>query len=118
MSPHFHPYHQITPNARSAPNPPESPSIPWSHRSTATPHSSGIAHLQAELARTTGRLEYLGERTDLAAVHKLLGNAMIIGTWAVLADVLDHDRAEFLRGVDVDAQFRERCGEARPAASG
>lgn len=53
MSPHFHPYHQITPNGRSAPNPPDSPSIPWSHRSTATPHSSGIAHLQAELARMT-----------------------------------------------------------------
>ena len=29
MSPHFHPFHQITPNGRSAPNPPDSPSIPW-----------------------------------------------------------------------------------------
>ena len=37
---------------------------------------------------------------------------------AMLADVLDHDRSEFLRGVDVDAQFRERRGEARPAAGG
>lgn len=36
----------------------------------------------------TGRLEYLGERADLAAVYKLLGNAMFIGTWGVLADIL------------------------------
>jgi 3-hydroxyisobutyrate dehydrogenase-like beta-hydroxyacid dehydrogenase len=44
--------------------------------------------VQADLARMTGRLEYLGERTDRAAVDKLLGNAMIIGVWAVMADVL------------------------------
>ena len=36
----------------------------------------------------TGRLEYLGERPDLAAVYKLLGNAMFIGLWAVMADIL------------------------------
>ena len=36
----------------------------------------------------TGRLEYVGERADLAAVYKLLGNAMFIGTWGVLADIL------------------------------
>ena len=41
-----------------------------------------------ELAKTTGRLEYLGERSDLAAVNKLMGNAMIIGLFAVMADVL------------------------------
>jgi 3-hydroxyisobutyrate dehydrogenase-like beta-hydroxyacid dehydrogenase len=56
--------------------------------------------VQAELARTTGRLEYLGERTDLAAVNKLLGNAMIIGTWAVLADVLTLARACGVEGAD------------------
>jgi 3-hydroxyisobutyrate dehydrogenase-like beta-hydroxyacid dehydrogenase len=44
--------------------------------------------VQADLARMTGRLEYMGERTDLAAVNKLLGNAMIIGVWAAMADVL------------------------------
>jgi 3-hydroxyisobutyrate dehydrogenase len=44
--------------------------------------------VEAELARMTGRLEYMGERTDLAAVNKLLGNAMLIGLWAVMADVL------------------------------
>jgi 3-hydroxyisobutyrate dehydrogenase-like beta-hydroxyacid dehydrogenase len=36
----------------------------------------------------TGRIEYLGERGDLAAVHKLFGNAMIIGVSAVMADIL------------------------------
>ncbi len=41
-----------------------------------------------ELAKMTGRLEYLGERPDLGAVNKLLGNTMLIGSWAVLADVL------------------------------
>ena len=56
--------------------------------------------VQADLARTTGRLEYLGERTDLAAVNKLLGNAMIIGTWAVLADVLTLASACGVEGAD------------------
>ena len=43
--------------------------------------------VKADLARMTGRLQYLGERADLAAVHKLFGNAMIIGMAAVLADI-------------------------------
>ena len=44
--------------------------------------------VRGELAAMTGRLEYLGERADLAAVHKLFGNAMIISVSAALADVL------------------------------
>jgi len=44
--------------------------------------------VKAELARMTGRLEYLGERSDIAAVNKLFGNAMIIGMSAVMADIL------------------------------
>jgi 3-hydroxyisobutyrate dehydrogenase-like beta-hydroxyacid dehydrogenase len=56
--------------------------------------------VQAELARMTGRLEYLGERTDLGAIDKLLGNAMIIGTWAVLADVLTLAQACGVEGAD------------------
>ncbi|HEX9721219.1 MAG TPA: NAD(P)-dependent oxidoreductase [Ramlibacter sp.] len=44
--------------------------------------------VQADLARMTGRLEYLGERADLAAVNKLFGNAMIIGVSALMADIL------------------------------
>jgi len=44
--------------------------------------------VRSDLSKMTGRLEYLGERTDLAAVNKLFGNAMIIGVSAVIADVL------------------------------
>jgi 3-hydroxyisobutyrate dehydrogenase-like beta-hydroxyacid dehydrogenase len=53
----------------------------------------------ADLARMTGRLEYMGERPDLAAVDKLLGNAMIIGACAVMADVL-----ALAKACGVDAQ--------------
>lgn len=41
-----------------------------------------------ELTQMTGRLEYLGERSDLAAVNKLFGNALIIGLGGVIADVI------------------------------
>ena len=44
--------------------------------------------VEADLARMTGRLTYMGERSDLAAANKLLGNAVIIGLSAVIADVL------------------------------
>src|SRR5262245_32075960 len=40
------------------------------------------------LSRMATRVEYLGERPDLAAVFKLCGNAYIIGTSALVADVL------------------------------
>lgn len=44
--------------------------------------------VRAELAAMTTRLEYMGERADLAAVNKLFGNAMIIGVSALVADIL------------------------------
>ena len=44
-------------------------------------------NVKADLAKMTGRVEYFGERADLAAVNKLFGNAMIIGVAAVMADV-------------------------------
>ncbi len=50
-----------------------------------------------DLARMTGRLEYLGERADLAALNKLFGNAMIVGLIAVTSDVLAMAQAS---GVD------------------
>lgn len=53
--------------------------------------------VQAALAVMTTRLEYLGERPDLAAVNKLFGNAMIIGVSAVVADILTMAQAS---GVD------------------
>ncbi|MCU0647081.1 MAG: NAD(P)-binding domain-containing protein [Gemmatimonadaceae bacterium] len=46
------------------------------------------AQVAEVLAGMTGRVEYLGERTDLAAVHKLLGNAMIVTMAGGFADVL------------------------------
>lgn len=56
--------------------------------------------VQGELARMTGKIEYLGERTDLAAAHKLFGNAMIIGMSAVLADILTIAQASNVPGED------------------
>jgi 3-hydroxyisobutyrate dehydrogenase len=54
--------------------------------------------VKADLAKMTGRVEYLGERPDLAAVEKLFGNAMIIGVSAVLADVLTIAQASNVPG--------------------
>lgn len=59
--------------------------------------------VSAELARMTGRLDYLGERADLAAINKLFGNAMLIGAWAVLADVFALAKAT---GVDATDAVR------------
>jgi 3-hydroxyisobutyrate dehydrogenase-like beta-hydroxyacid dehydrogenase len=73
--------------------------------------------VQADLARMTGRLEYLGERTDLAAVNKLLGNAMIIGVCGVVADALTlakacgvhaEDAVRRLAALDVNAMVARR----------
>lgn len=44
--------------------------------------------VQPELARMAQRVEYLGERPELAAVFKLCGNAFIIGIAGLVADVL------------------------------
>jgi 3-hydroxyisobutyrate dehydrogenase-like beta-hydroxyacid dehydrogenase len=41
-----------------------------------------------DLARMAPKVEYFGERPDLAAVYKLCGNAFIIGLNALVADVL------------------------------
>ena len=46
-----------------------------------------FATAEAALRAMTGRLEYLGERPDLAAANKLFGNAMIISICGGLADV-------------------------------
>ena len=50
-------------------------------------------NVSADLAKMTGRVEYMGERPDLAAANKLFGNAMIIGMSAMMADVLALARA-------------------------
>ncbi|MCX7176378.1 MAG: NAD(P)-binding domain-containing protein [Proteobacteria bacterium] len=56
--------------------------------------------VKTDLARMTGRLEYLGERGDLAAANKLMGNAMLIGLSAVMADVLTLAQASGVGGED------------------
>ncbi|QRX82690.1 NAD(P)-dependent oxidoreductase [Glaciimonas sp. PAMC28666] len=56
--------------------------------------------VEADLAKMTGRLQYMGERSDLAAANKLFGNAMIIGLSAVMADVLTLAQASGVKGED------------------
>lgn len=56
--------------------------------------------VETELAKMTGRLHYLGERTDLAAVYKLFGNAMILGVSAMAADVMTLAQSSGVDGVD------------------
>jgi 3-hydroxyisobutyrate dehydrogenase len=57
----------------------------------------------AELAAMTGRVQYMGERSDLAAANKLFGNAMIIGLSAIMADVLTLAQAADVDGADAIA---------------
>lgn len=59
--------------------------------------------VEGDLTKMTGRLQYLGERTDLAAANKLFGNAMIIGLVAVTADVLTLAQASGIDGKDAIA---------------
>jgi 3-hydroxyisobutyrate dehydrogenase len=56
--------------------------------------------VQAELAKMTGKLEFMGERADLAAIHKLFGNAAIIGLSGVIADVLTLAQASDVDGTE------------------
>jgi len=75
--------------------------------------------VEAGLARMTGRLEYLGERPDLAAVRKLFGNTMIIGLVALVADVYAQAKASgvapeealgMLRQMDLNEMLARRGG--------
>ena len=63
--------------------------------------------VQADLARMTAKLDYVGERPDLAAVHKLFGNAMIIGLVALVADVLALAQASGVANDDALARLRQ-----------
>ncbi|MGE0323309.1 MAG: NAD(P)-dependent oxidoreductase [Polyangiaceae bacterium] len=47
-----------------------------------------FAQAEPALKQMTGKLLYVGERSDLAAAYKLFGNAMIIGITGAFADVL------------------------------
>ncbi|MBP6110632.1 MAG: NAD(P)-dependent oxidoreductase [Rhodocyclaceae bacterium] len=56
--------------------------------------------VKEELAKTTGTLSYLGERADFAAANKLLGNAMLLGVYGTLADVLTLAQASDVNAED------------------
>ena len=61
--------------------------------------------VRAELEKMTGRLVYMGARTDLAAVNKLFGNALIIGLSAVMADVFTMAQASNVSAEDAVKLF-------------
>lgn len=56
--------------------------------------------VRAELSRMTSKVQYLGERTDLAAANKLVGNEMIIGLVATMSDILTLAQASGIDGSD------------------
>jgi 3-hydroxyisobutyrate dehydrogenase-like beta-hydroxyacid dehydrogenase len=60
---------------------------------------------QPALAAMTGRVEYMGDRPDLAAVYKLLGNAMILAMAGGFADVLAIGRANGVEPTAAQALF-------------
>lgn len=53
-----------------------------------------------DLAKMTGRLEYLGERGDAAAATKLFGNALILSLIGTMADMLALARGSDMSGQD------------------
>lgn len=59
--------------------------------------------VREQLAPMATRLEYLGERPDLAAANKLFGNAMIVGVSAMVADILTLAKAS---GVEPEAAVK------------
>jgi 3-hydroxyisobutyrate dehydrogenase-like beta-hydroxyacid dehydrogenase len=64
-----------------------------------------FARVEGALRAMTGRLEYLGERRDLAAANKLFGNAMIITICSGLADVFAMAATLGIDPVDAHALF-------------
>lgn len=47
-----------------------------------------VARVRDALASMTGELWHVGERSDLAAVYKLVGNAMVLSVIGTLADIM------------------------------
>lgn len=68
--------------------------------------------VEEDLSRMAARVEYFGERADLAAVYKLCGNALIIGLNGLAADVL-----AISSGAGVDAGESMRVLELFDVAS-
>jgi len=64
-----------------------------------------FARVEAALRAMTGRLEYVGERRELAAAYKLFGNAMILTICGGLADVYAMADSLDIEPVDAHAFF-------------
>ncbi len=72
-----------------------------------------FARIEAELAKMTGTLWFVGERPDKAAALKLSGNAMLISVTAGLADVF-----ALAKGVGLPpAEVLELFGRFNPGAT-
>lgn len=67
----------------------------------------------AGLRKMAGSIEYLGERSDLAAAYKLFGNAMILTITAGLADVFAMAKSLGIAPADAFSIF----GKFNPAAT-
>ena len=67
--------------------------------------ASEVAELEPALLAMTGRLWHVGERPDLAAVYKLLGNGLLIGITGVLGDTLRIGSAQGLDAAGVAVLF-------------
>jgi len=77
------------------------------------------AHFDAvepALARQATKVDYFGERPDLAAVYKLCGNALILGITALLADTYTVARGGDVAPLDVLAKLQEYFNPANIVA--
>jgi 3-hydroxyisobutyrate dehydrogenase len=82
---------------------------PQSASATGTMLASGprplFEKLEPKLALMTGKVRYFGERIDLAAIYKLLGNAMILSVIGGIADVYRMGEASGLSRVEAYELF-------------
>jgi 3-hydroxyisobutyrate dehydrogenase-like beta-hydroxyacid dehydrogenase len=70
----------------------------------------------AALAQQAAKVDYFGERPDLAAVYKLCGNALILGITALMADTYTVARGGDVAPLDVLAKLQEYFNAANIVA--
>ena len=63
--------------------------------------------VEADLAKMTGTVWYLGERPDLAACYKLFGNAMLLGVAGLLGDVYTMARSNHIEPLQAHELFNK-----------
>lgn len=64
-----------------------------------------FAKAKDALSKMTGHVEYVGERPELAAVYKLMGNSMFVAIIAGLADTFALGRAQGVSPTEVTKMF-------------